>query len=42
MKYQKSRKAANNWIKYVDAEVARLKALQEEVVINTDVKAEER
>ena len=42
VKYQKSRKAANNWIKYVDAEVARLKALQEEVVINTDVKAEER
>jgi len=29
VKYQKSRKAANNWIKYVDAEVARLKALQE-------------
>ena len=42
VKYQKSRKAANNWIKYVDAEVARLKALQEEVVINTDVQAEER
>lgn len=42
VKYQKSRKAANNWVKYVDNEVARLKALQEDIVINTDVEAEER
>lgn len=42
LKYEKSRKAANNWVKYVDAEVARLAALKETIVINTDVQAEER
>ena len=40
--HSKSRKAANNWIKYVDNEILRLKALEEEIVINTDVEAEER
>ncbi len=35
--YDKSVAAANNWIKYVDAEVYRLAELKKEVVINTDV-----
>ena len=42
LKYPKLRKAASNWIKYVDNELLRLKALEEEVIINTDVEAEER
>ena len=42
VKYPKTRKAANNWIKYVENELLRLEALKEEVVINTDVEAEER
>jgi len=41
-KHSKSRKAAINWINYVDSEVARLAALKETIVIDTDVKAEER
>ncbi len=35
--YDKSVGAADNWIKYVDAEVYRLAELKKEVVINTDV-----
>ncbi|MBX2848281.1 MAG: tetratricopeptide repeat protein [Acidiferrobacterales bacterium] len=42
LKYQKTRKSAQNWIKYVDSEVQRLAALKEEIVINTDVEPEER
>ena len=42
LKYPKSRKAAQNWINYVDNEVKRLAALKEEIVINTDVEPEER
>ena len=39
---QKTRSSANNWIKYINNELARIDALNEEVVIDTDVKAEER
>jgi len=42
LKHSKSRTSAQNWIKYVDNEVARLKALKEEIIINTDVEPEER
>lgn len=34
---QKVASAADNWIKYVDSEVYRIKELQKEIVINTDV-----
>ena len=42
LKYQKTRSSAQNWIKYVNNEVARLEALKEKIVINTDVEPEER
>jgi len=37
LKYDKVTSAARNWIKYVDAEVFRLKELAKPIVINTDV-----
>ncbi len=36
-KYEKHAATARNWIKYVDNEVFRLKELQKEIVIDTDV-----
>ncbi len=37
LKFEKVSVAARNWIKYVDNEVYRIKELQKEIVINTDV-----
>jgi len=42
LKYQKTRKGAQNWIRYLDNELQRLEALKEEIVINTDVEPEDR
>lgn len=37
LKYEKTVRDANNWIKYVDSEVYRINELKKEIVINTDV-----
>ena len=37
LKYEKVAAAAQNWIKYVESEEFRIKELQKEIVINTDV-----
>jgi len=37
LKYDKVIKDAKNWIRYVDSEVKRLKALEEEIIIDTSV-----
>lgn len=42
LKYSKARSSAQSWVKYVDSEVARLKALDEEIVIDTEVEPEAR
>ena len=42
LRYEKHRRAAQNWIRYVDSEIQRLAALKEEITINTDVEPEER
>lgn len=42
LSHQKTRKSAQNWIRYLDSEVQRIAALREEITINTDVEPEER
>ena len=37
LQHKKVAKAADNWIKYVDNEIFRIKELEKEIVINTDV-----
>ncbi len=37
VKYDGMSKDANNWVKYIDAEVYRIKELEKPIVISTDV-----